>query len=108
MATTGVGGDEQFVAVVRYERAGSAAGEVPFLAENCWQGRGTATELLHRLVEYAQARGFVELVMRTMGWNTRMRLLLRHRGFPAVLYVAEGMTVVRLEISQPPASAGTR
>lgn len=105
VATAGAGDDEQLVAVVRYDRAGPTAGEVAFVVEDCWQGRGIATALLHRLAEYARARGFVELVAQTMGWNTRMHSLLRHCGFPAVSYVADGMTVVRLDISRPPAPA---
>jgi GNAT superfamily N-acetyltransferase len=69
-ATTGVGGDEQIVAVVRYEHSGPTASEVALVVEDCWQGRGIATALLHRLAKYARACGSVELVAQTMGWNT--------------------------------------
>lgn len=103
VATSGTGDEEQIVAVVRYERAGPTVGEVAFVVADDWQGRGIATALLHRLAEYARGRGFVTLVAQTLGWNTRMHSLLRHSGFPSVSYCADGLTVVRLDITQPPA-----
>jgi GNAT superfamily N-acetyltransferase len=105
VATTVAGGDDRIVAVVRYDRAGPTAGEVAFVVEDCLQGRAIASALLYRLAEYARGRGYVELVAQTMGWNSRIHSLLRHCGFPAVSYFADGMTVVRLDISRPPAPA---
>src|SRR5262249_279449 len=84
VATSGAGGDERIIAMVRYERAGPTFGGVAFVVADDWQGRGIATALLHRLAEYARERDFVKLVGQTMGWNTRMHSLLRHCGFPLV------------------------
>ena len=72
VATTGVGDDEQIVAVVRYKLAGPTAGEVALVVKDRWQGHGIATALLHELAEYARACAFVELVAQTMGWNIWM------------------------------------
>ena len=102
VATSGAGDEEAIIAVVRYERAGPTVGEVAFAVCNDWQGRSIATALLHRLAEYARGRGFEKLIAQTMGWNTRMHSLLRHCGFPVVSYRADGLTVVWLDISQPP------
>jgi hypothetical protein len=83
VATTGVGDDEQIVAVVRYKHAGPTAGEVAFVVKDrwqghgrgmagAWQGHGIATPLLHQLAEYARACAYMDLVAQTMGWNTWM------------------------------------
>ena len=105
VATSGTGDDERIIAVVRYDRAGPTRGEVTLVVADDWQGRGIASALLHRLAEYARGRGFEKLIAQTMGWNTRMHSLLRHCGFPVVSYRADGLTVVWLDISQPPLPA---
>ena len=102
VATTGVGDDEQIVAVVRYEQTGPTVAEVAFVVQDSWQGRGIATALLYQLAAYARGRGIMELVALTMSENTRMHTLLRHCGFPARSSHAAGLTEVRLDISQSP------
>lgn len=105
VATSGEGDDEKIIAVVRDEREGPTVGEVAYVIEDNWQGRGIATALLYRLADLARERGFVTLVAQTMGWSTQMHSLLRHCGFPSVSYRSDGLTTVRLDVTQPPEPA---
>jgi GNAT superfamily N-acetyltransferase len=105
VATTGTSDDERIVAVVCYERLEPTVGEVAFVVDDQWQRRGIATALLHGLAQYARRHGFVQLVAQVTGCNTRMLSLLRHCGFPAVSYWADGLTEVRLDITQLPEPA---
>src|SRR5262245_44380219 len=57
LATTIVGGEEQIIGVVRYDRVGQDAAEVAFVVTDRWQGHGLATALLYRLAAYAHAHG---------------------------------------------------
>jgi GNAT superfamily N-acetyltransferase len=108
VATTGVGADEQIVAVVRYERAEPTVAEVAFVVEDGWQRRGIATLLLYRLVAYARRYGIAELVAVTMGENMQIHRLLGHCGFPVSLSYVDGLFEVRLDIARSPTPAVAR
>lgn len=105
VATVGKGDDERIIAVVRYERIEPDVGEVAFVVEDAWQGRGIATTLLHRLARYAQGHGFSTLVAITMGSNQRMISMLRHCGFPSTGRYVDGEIEVRLDIGAAPTPA---
>ena len=82
VATTGAGEEEQIIGVVRYERMDAETAEVAFVVQDAYQGHGVATELLHRLVPYAKARGIASFVAMTMMGNARMLDVLRNAGYP--------------------------
>ncbi len=107
VATVEQEAEERIIAVVRYERTGAETGEVAFVVEDRWQGRGIATALLHRLADYARARGFTHLVAITMASNVRMLDVLRHCGFPCVMSYQDGDIEARLNITAPPVVAFT-
>lgn len=101
-ATLDEGADERILAVVRYERIGPETGEVAFVVEDAWQGRGIATALLHLLARYARSHGFTSLVAITMGDNVRMLEVLRHCGFPTFARYDSGEIHVTLDITADP------
>ncbi len=102
LATTLVDGEEQTIAVVRYDQIGPLSAEVAFVVADRWQGHGIATALLHRLATYARALGFTTFVAVTMSSNTRMLEVLHHAGFPCTTHFAGGDVEAWLDISTPP------
>ena len=102
VATVGSVGDEQIVAVVRYEGMAGGEAEVAFLVEDRWQGHGIATGLLHHLATYARKQGFTTFVADVMVANYHMREVLRNAGFPHSVRYDSGCIEERLDISVSP------
>jgi GNAT superfamily N-acetyltransferase len=106
VATIGTGGDEQIIAVVRYERVGPETAEVAFVVEDGWQRHGVASALFGRLVGYARARGFTTLLAITLPDNMPMRGLLHNAGYPVTARYVDGCLELYLDIARP-AAAGS-
>jgi RimJ/RimL family protein N-acetyltransferase len=102
LATTPVDGQEQIIAVVRYDHIGPARAEVAFVVADRWQGHGIATALLHRLATYARTLGFTTFVAVTMSSNTRMLEVLHRAGFPCTTHFTSGDVEAWLDITAPP------
>ncbi len=105
VATVGAGDDERIIAVVRYERVTATEGELAFVVEDQWQGLGISTQLLARLLRYAQAHGFERMMAITMATNVRMRGVLAHAGYPFTAHYADGCLTVTLDIAHGAAPA---
>jgi RimJ/RimL family protein N-acetyltransferase len=101
VATTGAGEDERIVGVVRYERVTATEGELAFVVEDMWQGRGISSILLARLLNYARSRGFEKMMAVTMSTNVRMRAVLAHAGYPFTSSYADGCLTLELDLSEP-------
>ena len=99
VATTGAGDDEHIIGVVRYERVTATAGELAFVIEDCWQGRGISTRLLASLLAYARERGFERMTAITLSTNMRMRAVLAHAGFPHTSSYADGCLNFTLDLT---------
>lgn len=99
VATVGAGADERIIAVVRYERVTATEGELAFVVEDQWQGLGISTQLLARLLQYAQAHGFERMIAITMATNVRMRNVLAHAGYPFTSHYADSCLTVTLDIA---------
>jgi RimJ/RimL family protein N-acetyltransferase len=107
IATTGIGGDEEILGVVRYDRIGEAEAEVAFVVGDRSQGRGIATALLHLLASYARTKAITTFVAITMGSNGRMIEVLRNCGFPWTTRFSQGALEVQLDITKPPTFRAT-
>ncbi|HEX8732022.1 MAG TPA: GNAT family protein [Ktedonobacterales bacterium] len=109
VATTGEGDEERIIGVVRYERVTATEGELAFVIDDEWQGRGISTRLLASLLAYAHERGFERMLAVTMSTNMRMRAVLAHAGFPARSSYADGCLTFTLDItaSRAPAESPT-
>lgn len=102
IATTAAGEGERLVGVVRYERVTATEGELAFVIEDSWQGRGISSQLLARLLGYARERGFERMAAITMAGNIRMRDVMLHAGYPCSTRYADGCLTLTLDITQPP------
>lgn len=98
VATIGAGEAEEIIGVVSYERLDAASAEIAFVVHDHWQGRGVATELLHRLAPYAKARGITTLVALTLAGNARMLDVLRNAGYQYAVRPMQTELEVRLAI----------
>lgn len=99
---SGARGEEEIIAVVRYDRTGpheAREAEVAFVVQDRWQGHGIATELLYRLAAYARERGITTFVALTMGSNQPMLDVFRYSGFPHTSRFQDGEVEVRLDIT---------
>ncbi len=105
VATTGVAEDERIVGVVRYERVTATEGELAFVVEDQWQGRGISSILLSRLLNYAAACGFESMMAITMSTNMRMRAVLAHAGYAFTSSYADGCLTLTLDLHAPTAQA---
>jgi len=73
---------EKIIAVGRYGRLGdSDRAEVAFVVEDSYQGRGIATELLHRLAAVAQGKGIRVFEADVLGENRTMMGVFRDSGY---------------------------
>jgi RimJ/RimL family protein N-acetyltransferase len=97
-------GDEQLVAVVRYEGLDRTTAEVAFVVEDAWQGHGIATQLLYRLALYARQRGFATFVAEIMSSNFRMREVICHAGFRYTTRYEDGCVEMRMDITATPSA----
>ena len=69
--------DGEIVAVARYDRLGSTdEAEVAVVVEDGWQGRGIGADLMRRLAELAEVRGFGVLTATMLGDNRAAAALL--------------------------------
>ncbi len=100
VAATGAGAAEHIIAVVRYERVAATEGELAFVVEDQWQGLGISTQLLARLLAYAQEHGFERMMAVTMATNVRMRDVLAHAGYPFTSHYADGCLTLTLDIAR--------
>lgn len=105
VATTGGAEDERIVGVVRYERVTATEGELAFVVEDQWQGRGISSILLSRLLNYAAACGFERMMAITMSTNMRMRAVLAHAGYAFTSSYADGCLTLTLDLQVPTAQA---
>ena len=80
-------------------------GELAFVVEDQWQGLVISTQLLARLLHYAQAHGFERMVAITMATNVRMRGVLAHAGYPFTSHYADSCLTVTLDITHVAAAA---
>ena len=77
------GGEDEIVAVVRYEREKDTDGaEYAALVEDRFQGRGLGIGLTRRLIEAARERGIERLHALVLRENMRMLALLRSLELP--------------------------
>ncbi len=86
VATLGVGHDERFVGVGRYNAVGEDGGkptcaEVAFAVLDEFQGRGVGTLLLEHLAPIAYANGITEFEADVLGENNRMLEVFARSGF---------------------------
>jgi len=102
VATSGEGGEEQIIAVVRYEGLDAGRAEVAFLVEDRWQHHGIATALLHRLAAYARAHEYTTFIAEVLASNAAMREVLRNAGFPYTTVYDQGTVEMRLDIRGAP------
>ncbi len=101
VATIGDGKDERIIAVVRYEPVTEAEGELAFVVEDGWQGKGISTNVLARLLRYARQHGYTAMSAVTMASNVRMRDVLTHTDYPYVSRYEDGCLRVTLDITRP-------
>jgi acetyltransferase len=71
------GGGPELIAVARYEPADEPdTAEIALVVQDAWQGKGLGTELLHSLLEAAEARGVHRFCAYVLADNRRMLRLL--------------------------------
>ena len=94
-------GEEEIVAVVRYERAASTeAAEYAAVVEDGWQGRGIGSAMTTRLVGVARERGIRRLYALVTPGNERMLRLLRGLGLPTQTAHKDGALCVEVDLSR--------
>lgn len=93
----------EVVAVARYEGLpDDVAAEVAFVVAEAWQGKGIATELLHRLAELAAGRGYQKLVADTLWENRAMVSVFEQSGLPEHHTIDQGVLHFAMELDVPP------
>jgi acetyltransferase len=96
-------GRESIVGVARYARLGPdepGRAEGAIVIEDPYQGRGLGAALYGRLIDYARACGYRELVDEVCRDNDRMLDFLRSFGLPLERRLCEDVWLVVMDLAQ--------
>ncbi|WP_448629291.1 GNAT family N-acetyltransferase [Cellulomonas soli] len=91
-------GEDQIIAVARYDRIGTDEAEVAFNVADAHQGRGLGSMLLEHLAAAARERGVRRFVAEVLPQNGRMIAVFREAGFEIRQHTDDGVVTVTFDI----------
>lgn len=95
---SGPAGEDQIIAVARYDRVGADEAEVAFNVADAHQGRGLGSVLLEHLAAAARERGVRRFVAEVLPQNGRMIAVFREAGFEIRQRTEDGVVTVTFDI----------
>ncbi|MGN8245382.1 GNAT family N-acetyltransferase [Cellulomonas soli] len=95
---SGPSGEDQIIAVARYDRIGADDAEVAFNVADAHQGRGLGSVLLEHLAAAARERGVRRFVAEVLPQNGRMIAVFREAGFEIRQHTDDGVVTVTFDI----------
>jgi GNAT superfamily N-acetyltransferase len=97
-------GQDEILAVGRYEAETDTLAEVAFIVQDELQGNGLASELLQHLGVLARKNGFTQFTAMVLAENSEMLEVFRSSGYPMAVSFEGGVERVVMEIG--PAAPG--
>ena len=99
VAVRQVADDTRLIAVGSYFATGPGVAEAAFAVDDCFHGKGLATDLLERLAAIAAGDGFHRFEATTLGDNHAMLEVFRDSGFEVRSKSAPGCVEVTLDLT---------